>query len=163
MQGNRLRRLKAAIRSRRCSVMGQHAVKEGQSASVVQATRSLGDEPLADHQVPEQTPFIGQADLGTVGELARAPDVVNDGGGQEQVAVKAGVQLAELKGECGHRHRVLEQAAQIGMVAGAAAGRAAQPGAELAVLEHALEQSAEGTVVNLSRQVLEKPIELVEV
>ena len=73
----------------------------------------------------EQPPLFGQTDLSSVGELTRPPQVVGDRRGQQQVAVEPRVQLAALVRQRGHGHRVLEQAAQIGMVTAARAGRPA--------------------------------------
>ena len=74
----------------------------------------------------EQPPLVGQPDLGAVGELARPPEVVDERGREQQVLVQARVQLADLVGERGHRHRVLEQAAQVRVVPTARARRATQ-------------------------------------
>ena len=82
---------------------------------------TLGDHPLADHDVAEQPPLLAETDLRPQRELARAAEVVDDRGGQQQVGVQPGVKLAELVGERRHRHGVLEQPAQVGVVAAARA------------------------------------------
>ena len=84
---------------------------------------ALGQDPLADHQVAEQPPLVGQPDLGAVGELAGAAEVVDDRGGQQQVGVQPRVQLAQLVRERRDRDRVLEQPAEVRVVAGPRARR----------------------------------------
>ncbi len=46
---------------------------------------------------PEQLPLAAARDLGAVGELARLAEVVHDRGAQQQVAIQARVQRAELE------------------------------------------------------------------
>jgi len=58
---------------------------------------------------------------------------------------------------------VLEQTAEVGVVARARAWRQPPRGAQLAVRQHQLEQSPVARLVNLAREVLEKAVELVEV
>ena len=73
------------------------------------------------------------------------------------------VQDARLEAERGHGDRVLEEAAEVGVVDVARARRAAQRAAEVAVGEHAVEQPPERDVADLTREVLEEAVELVEV
>ena len=121
----------APARRRRRPVVAEHAVQQREPALLVERARARSRQhPLADHQVAEQPALLGQPDLGAVGELARAAEVVDDRGGQQQVGVQARVQLAELVGERRHRDRVLEQAAEVGVVAATRARRAAQRGAQ---------------------------------
>ena len=58
---------------------------------------------------------------------------------------------------------VLEQPAEVGVVAAAGARRAAPLGAQGGVVEQALEQRAVARLVDLAREVLEEAVELVEV
>ena len=73
------------------------------------------------------------------------------------------MQDAGLEGERGDRHRVLEQPAQVGVVARARAGRAAQLGPERVVAQEGVDQRAQVGVVHLAGEVLEEAVELVEV
>ena len=73
------------------------------------------------------------------------------------------MQLAGLERERRDRDRVLEQAAEVGVVAGARARRAAPLGAQRRVLEQRLQQRAVAGLVHLAHEVLEEPVELVEV
>ena len=59
--------------------------------------------------------------------------------------------------------RVLEQPAEVGVVAVARARRAAPLGAQRGVAEQRVEQRLEAGVVDLARKVLEEAVELVEV
>ena len=73
------------------------------------------------------------------------------------------MQRARLEGERRDGHRVLEQAAEVGVVAVARAGRAPEVGAELLVAQERVEQTAQVRVVHLAGQMLEKPVELLDV
>ena len=90
-------------------------------------------------------------------------DVVHDRRGQEQVAVQAAVQVAELAREGRHRNRVLEQTAEVRVVAVARAWRAARGCPQLGVGKQRVDQRAVAGVVNLRAEVLEEAIELVHV
>ncbi len=81
----------------------------------------------------------------------------------EQVGVQARVQLAGLERERPDGDRVLEQAAEVGVVAVARARRAAPLLAQRRVAEQRVEQRLQAGVVDLARQVLEEAVELVEV
>ena len=73
------------------------------------------------------------------------------------------MQRAGLEGERRDGDRVLEQAAQVGVVAAARAGRAAKVGAEALVAEERVEQRAQVRVVDLAGEVLEEAVELLDV
>src|SRR5205823_10189319 len=60
-------------------------------------------------------------------------------------------------------HGVLEQPAQVGMVAAARAGRPSPGAAQLAVAQQRSQKGSELVVVDLAGQVLEEAVELVEV
>ena len=113
--------------------------------------------------MPQQPPLLGQADLGAVGELARLAEVVDERRGEQQVGVQARMQLAGLKRERRYRDRVLEQAAEVGVMAGPGAGRPAPVRAQRRVAEQVVQQRAVPGLVHLARQVLEEAVELVEV
>ncbi len=82
---------------------------------------------------------------------------------EQQVGVQAWVERARLERERADRHGVLEQAAEVRVVARAGAGRAAEVGAECFVPEEEVEQRAQVGVVDLAGEVLEEAVELVEV
>ena len=128
----------------------------------------------------EQPALAAALDLRAVGELARLAEIVDDRGAEQQVAVQARVQRAQLQRERGDRDRVLEQAAEVGVVAGAGAGgrgpgeapaaaRGSVHGARRICARSALSSSSasqqrlQRRVVDLAREVLEEAFELVEV
>ena len=49
-------------------------------------------------------------------------EVVRDGRGEQEVGLEPRMELTELVGQRRHRHRVLEETAEIGVVSGARAG-----------------------------------------
>ena len=59
--------------------------------------------------------------------------------------------------------RVLDQPAEVGVMARAGAGRAPEIGAERVVAEEAVEQGAQVRVVDLAAEVLEEAVELLQV
>ncbi len=71
----------------------------------------------------EQPPLLAQSELGPVGELARLADVVQERRRDQQVRVEPRMQRAELQRQRADRDGVLEQAAEVGVVAGPRAGR----------------------------------------
>ena len=77
---------------------------------------------------PSIAALVADPELGAVGELARLADVVEQRRRHQQVGVEPRVELTELADERADRDRVLEQAAEVGVMAGAGAGRAAQLG-----------------------------------
>ena len=118
---------------------------------------------LPQGQVADHGARLAQGDLRAELELARLAHVVEDRRAEQQVGVQARVQRARLLGERGDGHRVLEQAAQVGVVRGARARRAPQLGAEGGVREEGVEQAVVVRVVDLTREVLEEAVEFVEV
>ena len=111
----------------------------------------------------EQPALLAQPDLGAVGELAGLAEVVDERGGEQQVRIQTRMQLGALERQRADRDRVLQQPAEVGVVAGARARRAAPLGAQRVVAEQPLEQRAVARVVDLAREVLEEAVELVDV
>ena len=105
-------------------------MKQRQPPLLVEGSGAFGEQPLADRDVAEQAPLLGETELGAIRELARLADVVHERGGEQQVQAQPGVELAELVGERRNRNRVLEQAPQVGVVAGPRARGGAKLGAE---------------------------------
>ena len=129
----------------------------------VQARRPPGHELLAEDHVPDERPRLAELDLGAEVELARLAHVVEDRRAEQQVRVEPRVQHAGLLGERGHRHRVLEQAAQVGVVARPRAGRARGDRRGSLVTEEQAEQPRQVSVVHLAREVLQEAVELLDV
>ena len=113
-------------------MVGEDAVLQREAALTGQRGRvARGEQAQGELDVPEQAALFAAGDLGAVGELAGAAEVVQERGGEQQVAVEAGVQGAELQREGGDGDGVLEQPAEVGVVAGGARrGRARLEGIE---------------------------------
>src|SRR3954452_2626441 len=145
-------------------VVAEHAVQQGELAGLVHARGARLHDLLAERQVAEQPALVAPPDLRAVGELAGLADVVQKRGGEQEVLVESRVELAGLVRELGHRDGVLEQSPEVGVVAAAAARRAAKRGAQgLVLLEHGGEQGAHLRLAHLARERVEEPVELVEV
>ena len=130
---------------------------------VEHAGGALAQQPQPDLHVAEQPALLAQLDRGAVGELARLADVVDDRGADQQVAVEPRVSERQLLGERRDGDRMLEQPAQVGVVAGPGAGGGGELDAEAAIGEQLVEQPPVARIGDLAGQVLEEPVELVEV
>ena len=119
VQRERLGATRSGVRRRVGAVVGQDAVREREAAGVVEAgaPRALLEHPQPDLDVAEQPALVGEADLGAERELARAAEVVDDRGGEQQVLVQPRVQRARLHRERRDGDGVLEQPAEVGVVA----------------------------------------------
>ena len=73
------------------------------------------------------------------------------------------MQLAGLGGQRGHRHGVLQQPAEVGVMTVARARRAAPLRPQRRIAEQPLEQRAVAGLVDLAGEVLEEAVELVQV
>src|SRR4051794_13189165 len=128
IERERLGRAEAAARSGIRTVVGEDAVGELEAPVLGQVPGALVEQALAEHDVAEQAALLAEADLGAVGELARLAEVVHERGGEEKVWIQTGMQLGALECERADGDGVLEQAAEVGVVTGAGAGRAAPLG-----------------------------------
>src|SRR3954467_1091534 len=134
-------------------MVAEHAVQQGELAGLVHTRGARLHDLLAERQVAEQPALVAPADLRAVGELAGLADVVQERGGEEEVLVEPRVELAGLVRELGHRDGVLEQPPEVGVVAAAAARRAAERGAQITVIhEHGVEQGAHLWLAHLARE-----------
>ena len=146
--------------------MGEHAVEHGVQLlgrEGIQARRPLDDHLLAERDVADQRAGLAECDLGAQLELAQLADVVEQRRADQHVRVEPRVQDARLEAERADRDGVLEQPAEVGVVARARAGRPAQLGPERVVAEEGVDQGAQVGVVDLAREVLEEAVQLVEV
>ena len=98
-----------------------------------QRRRPLADHPHAELDMAEHPALVADPDLGAVGELARLAEVVDERGADQQVMAQPRVQHARLERERADRDRVLEQPAEVGVMAAARARRAAPLGTQLVV------------------------------
>ena len=114
------------------AVVGEDAVEQRQPAVLGQRARGGADDLRPDREVAEHPALVGEPELGAVGELARAAAVVQDRRRHQQVRVEPRVQRAGLADERRDRDRVLEQPAEVRVVARARARRAAELGRQRA-------------------------------
>ena len=125
VEGERLGRAELPPRQRVRAVMGEDAVRDGVQLRLrerVEAPRALGHELLSERDVAHERAGLAQRDLRAELELERLAHVVEDRGREQQVRVEARVERACLERQRRHRHRVLEQPAEVRVVAGARTG-----------------------------------------
>ena len=126
--------------------------------------RALVDESNAELDVAEQRALGRRTERRAASELAHPSDVVEQGGGEEEVGAEPLVELRRLAAERRDPDRVLQQPAGIPVVAvRARGGQQAHPLADLAVVEHIADDGREPGVRELRGQELEEAVELVGV
>ena len=118
------------------------------------------DHPAPIARWPSIAPLLADPELGPVGELARLADVVQERRRHQQVGVEPRVQLADLADQRADRDGVLEQPAEVGVVAGPGAGRAPELGGDRLGEQDPLDHRPQARVVDLAGQVLEEALEL---
>ena len=157
------RRRGGASRSARARAGARRRASRGACAAITRRPSST---------CPSMRALVAALDLRAVGELARLAEVVHDRRAQQQVAVQPRVQRAQLERQRGDRDGVLEQAAEVGVVAAAAeraaAGLCARRGAGSEQGARRSARAARGRraaarssasqagVVDLAREVLEE-------
>ena len=147
-------------------MVGQDAVRESVQlplGEAVEAPRALGHQLLSERHVAHERARLAQRDLRAELKLECLAHVMEDRRGQEEVGVEPRMERAGLEGERGHRHGVLEEAAEVGVVSRARARRAAELVAKAGVAEERVEQRAQVGVVDLPPEVLEEAVELLDV
>ena len=110
------RRRGAASRSARARAAARRSSAAGACAAITRRPSSTW---------PSSRPSSLRSISRAVGELARLAEVVDDRGAQQQVAVEARVQRAQLERQRRDGDGVLEQAAEVGVVRAGASRRAA--------------------------------------
>src|SRR4029077_12506995 len=108
----------------------------------------------------DQATLLGDPEFGAVAELPRLADVVQQRPRHQQIRVQARMQLADLTYEGADGNGVLHQSADVGVVPRSGAGGAAKFGSDRLGEQDAFHDPAEGLVVNLSGEVLEKALQL---
>ena len=106
---------------------------------------------------------VGEVDGGLERQLPRLADVVQEGGGEKQVAVDPTVLLGHEVAHLGHADGVLHQTAQVGVVVDLGRGRRGEGLEEGRVAEDALEQGRVVTVVHRADVELQEPLQLLDV
>ena len=145
------------------AVVREQTVEKRRAALRRQVSRSRAHDFGAQRQVPHQASLLGDPKLGPIGELARLADVVEERRGHQQVRVQARMQLADLEHQRRHGDRVLDQPTNVGVMAGAGAGRAAKLRTDGIGEQNPLDHLAQRRVVDLAGQVLEEALELLGV
>ncbi len=143
------------------TVVGEHAVQKRKPAGLRQLSGHRTDDLCAEGKVAEQATLLAQPDFGAVGELTGLAYVMQEGGGHDQIRVEPRMQLTELAGKRRHGDRVLEEAAKVGVVSALRARGATQLGCHRLRAGHPLNDRPQAGVVDLSGEMLEKALELV--
>ncbi len=139
---------------------------------VEQLRQDVGGEPAAvtlDHaetevHVPQQASLVRRSKGRAATQLVNAPDVVEQGGSDQQVAAQARMELRRLAAERGHADRVLQQAAGVSVMAVRPCGRkVAHPVPHHGVGEDGLHEAGQALMGDLAREELEESLQLVGV
>ena len=125
-------------------------------------TRAL-DAGQPEVDVAEQGAALARQDHRARDEGVHAAAVVQEGGRREQVGVEPRVQLRGLAAERGDGHRVLGQAARVGVVPVLRRRRGAEALAIAGLAEHGLAQRAQPVVVDLEHEEVDVAVEVVDV
>ena len=149
LPGTRLARTLSPARPGVGPVVGEHAVEQLEPSIGGEIGRRRADELGADREMAEHAALLAEPELGAIGELARAADVVEDRGRHQQVRVEPRVQRAGLEHQRGDRHRVLEQATEVGVMSAAGGRGAAKVGRQRPREHHPVDHRAQVGVVDL--------------
>ena len=115
-------------------------------------TRSfqIGSQHLhADLQMPQQAALVGIIVGDAAGKFADLAEVVEQGPGQQGLAVQLGILVGQTATELEDAQSMLQQAARIGMVHALGRRAGAEGLAQLFIFEHAVHQLAPGFVAEL--------------
>ncbi len=100
-------------------------------------------DPLGGHhEVADEAPLVRVLHLALEGELADLAEVVEEGAGDEQIAVHLRIVVGDPMGELEAAHGVLEQAARIGVVDALRRRGSPQPVDHVLVVEEGLDEVA---------------------
>ncbi len=113
--------------------------------------------------VPQELARVGEVDGGLEGQLPRLADVVQKGGGEQQVPVHPAVLLGHEVARLGHADRVLHQPAQVGVMVDLGGRRRGEGLEEGRVAEDELEQGGVVPVVDRTDVELQEAPELLDV
>jgi proteasome assembly chaperone (PAC2) family protein len=137
-------------------------VEEREPALLGQALGRPGDQLGANREVAKQATLLADVELGPVCELAGLTDVVQKGRRHQQIGVEPWMKLAHLADEGPDRDGVLEQSAQVGVMACTRARGAAKLRRHLARHKQPLHGFAKARVVDLASEVLQESLELLD-
>ena len=99
-----------------CVVVTRDGVEQLGARALVELRRALLNEPEAEVDVAEQAALLGDLEPRARLELARAADVMEQCGCQQQIGAQPWMELHELAADRGDADRVLEQAAGVDVV-----------------------------------------------
>ena len=114
-------------------VMACDGVEELREDSRAEVAGALLDHSQAEVHVAEEPALLGRPERRATAELADAPDVVQERGGQQEVVTQPGMQLRGLAAERRDSDGVLEQAAGLAVVAVRGGGERTQRGSQRVV------------------------------
>ncbi len=104
----RPRRLPVVVYRHRMEQLGPHVG--------IQARRPFLDHPQPEVDMAEQAAFLGLAERRPAAQFDGAPDVMDEGGRDQEVMAKTGMELRGLPAQRGDAHGVLEEATGVAMV-----------------------------------------------
>ena len=128
----------------------------------IQSVGALLDEPQPEVDVTEQPTLVGRPERRPAPELAHPPDVVEQRGGEQEIAAQALVQLRRLPDQRRDGDGVLEQPAGVGVM-GLGGRELAKRLPDLGVAEEPPHHRTQPGVGELGRQELEEAVQLVRV
>jgi hypothetical protein len=144
-------------------VMRRDRVKQLRLRLRVERLGTLLDQPEPEVDVAEQPALRGLAETGAGAELRGAADVVEQRGGEEQVAAQPRVELAELAADRRDADGVLEQPAGVVVMPVRCGRQRAQQTADLRITDEAPDRGLQPGMGDLLGEELEEPVELVRV
>jgi len=125
--------------------------------------RPLLDQAQAEVDVAEQAPLLGRAEGRASGELNGSSDVVQEGGGEQEVRPQSRVKLTQLSAHCGHANSVLEQSARVDVVALGRRRQSSKGSPQGRVAENVSGSGLQAGMRDLGGEELEEPFQLVGV
>jgi len=144
-------------------VVARDCVQELGPRVWIKGNGTLLDQPRAEVDVTEQSP-LGRLPEPRPGlELDGAADVVQQGGGEQQVGAQPRMELTELATDGRDTDRVLEQPAGVGVVPIRCRRQCPEPSPDLIVAEDRSDELAQPVVGDFAGQELEEAVELVRV
>jgi uncharacterized protein (DUF1015 family) len=125
--------------------------------------RMLLDQAQPELDVAEQAPFRGRREYRRRSQLERAPEIVSERGGEQQVGTQARMELAEIARDGGDADGVLEQPARVAVVAVHGRGKSAQAPPSFAFPEQRRDGRAKGLVRDFGEEEVEESLQLIGV
>ena len=145
-------------------VMARDGMEEFGEDSRIEVTGAFLEHPQAEVHVAEQPALLGPPERRAAAELADAPDVVQERGGEQEIVAEPWMQLRGLAAERRDAHGVLEQSARVAVVpVGTGCRKRAECLPDLGVANERAHHLREAGVRDLGCEELEEAVELVGV